>query len=84
MENADAYLTADVSKINEDDDSMKILMEEEQETVKYQNTLKLDVKNISKNQKKYGYQNMKLFMLHFLDFCKIIQINLSLYHMVSK
>ena len=48
MENADAYLTADVSKINEDDDSMKILMEEEQETVKYQNTLKVDVENTAK------------------------------------
>ena len=46
MENDDAYLNADASKINKDDDNMKISMEEEQKTVEYQETLKVDVKNI--------------------------------------
>ena len=63
VENSDADLTADASKVNEDNDNMKVSMEEYQETVKYQNTLKLDVENIAKKQ--YGDQYMKLFMLHF-------------------
>ena len=33
VENADVYLTADASKINEDDYNMKISMEEYQEAV---------------------------------------------------
>ena len=33
--NADAHLTADASKIKEDDEILNISMEEEQETVKY-------------------------------------------------
>ena len=92
--NYDAYLTADAGKIHEGNDNMNISMEEDQETVKQQNTLRLDVKNIVKTKKKYGDQYMKLFMPHFLkkqicsknilDLCKKIQINLSLYHLVSK
>ena len=51
VENFDADLTADVGKINEDNENMNISMEEDQETVKYQNTLKVDVKNITKSKK---------------------------------
>ena len=51
VENAGVDLTAGEGKINEDDYNMKISTEEEQETVKYQNTLKLDVENITKNKK---------------------------------
>ena len=40
-------------------------MEEEQESVEYQETLKVDVENIAKNKIKQGDQYMKLFMLHF-------------------
>ena len=50
VENFDADLTADVGKINKDNENMNISMEEDQETVKYQNTLKVDVKNIVKSQ----------------------------------
>ena len=50
MKNADAYLTADAGKIIEYNDNMNISMEEAQETVKYQKTLKEDVENISKNK----------------------------------
>ena len=49
--NYDAYLTTDESKIDEDNDNMNISLEEEQDTVEYQETLKADVKNISKNNK---------------------------------
>ena len=52
VENSDADLTGYASKINEDNDNMKISMEEDQETVKYQNALKVDVKNITKNKTK--------------------------------
>ena len=33
--------------------------------MEYQETLKIDVKNIAKNKKQYGDQYMKLFMLDF-------------------
>ena len=47
--NSDTYLPADGSKINEDDNNMNISMEGNQETMKYQNNLKVDVKNITNN-----------------------------------
>ena len=51
--NSHADLTVDASKTNEEDEIMKIPMEEEHGTVKYQNTLKVDVENIAqKNQMK--------------------------------
>ena len=65
MVNADAYLNADASKINEDDKKMNISMEEEQETVEYKNTLKVDTKNISKTPPKTGHKYMKLLMINF-------------------
>ena len=43
VENTDAYLTADASKFNKDDDDMKISEKEEQKNVEYQETLKIDV-----------------------------------------
>ena len=43
VENADADLTEDASKINIENKNINISVEEEQETVKYQNTLKVDV-----------------------------------------
>ena len=43
VENADADLTEDASKINIENKNISISVEEEQETVKYQNTLKVDV-----------------------------------------
>ena len=33
--------------------------------MEYQETLKIDVKNIAKNKKQYGDQHMKLFMIDF-------------------
>ena len=57
-ENSDSDLTADESIINEDDENMIISMEEYQNTVEYQDTMKVDVKNISKNQKKYIETNI--------------------------
>ena len=56
-ENSDADLTEDASKTNKEDYDMNISDKEEQRTVKYQVTLKIDVKSIN---------NMKLLMLHFL------------------
>ena len=50
MANSDEYLTEDASKMNEYDDSMKISMEEEHNNVEYQEILKVDVENISKNK----------------------------------
>ena len=93
VENDNAYLTLYSDKINEEDDNMKISMEEDHETVEYQETLKLDVKNIAKNKNKYGDQYMKLFIIHFLrktiffqnlfqTHVKIIQIGLNFYHMI--
>ena len=48
--NVDVDLTTDSSKINEGNDNMNITMEEDQDTVEYKNTLKFDVKNISKSK----------------------------------
>ena len=48
--NADAYLTAYANKINEDYENMNITEKEDQNTVEYQETLKIDVKNINKNK----------------------------------
>ena len=41
-------------------------MEEEHKIVEYQETMKVDVKNIPKKTKTYGDQYMKLLMLHLL------------------
>ena len=46
--NTDLYLSADASKINEDDDNINISMGKYHETVEYQETLKVDVKSIAK------------------------------------
>ena len=48
MVNADSDLNADASKISEDDYSMNISVKGEQKNVEYQETLKIDVKNINK------------------------------------
>ena len=66
--NADAGVTADVSKMNEDDDKMIISMGKEQKTLEYQETMKVDVKNITKNPKIHGDQYIKLLLLNFLKF----------------
>ena len=50
VENSGSDLTAYASKIIEDNYNMKISMKEEQKTVEYQETLKVDVKNITKNK----------------------------------
>ena len=49
VENDGADLTADASKTNEEYDDIQILEKEEQNTVVYQDTLKIDVENIEKN-----------------------------------
>ena len=49
--NAGADLTSDSGKTNEKYDSINILEKYEQKTVKYQETLKMDVENIDKNIK---------------------------------
>ena len=51
MENADAGLATDGGKINERNDNMNIPMEEERNSVQYQETYKLYVKNIIKTKK---------------------------------
>ena len=60
-----SYVAAESNKINEDNDEIIISMEEEQKTLEYQETMKVDVENISKN--KHGDQYMELFQLHFLN-----------------
>ena len=42
-------------------------MGEDQKTLEYQETMKLDVENISRNKKLNEYQYIRLFMLHFLQ-----------------
>ena len=44
--NTDSSLTADATKINEDDYDVKISKKAEENNVGYQETLKIDVKNI--------------------------------------
>ena len=65
-ENVDADVAEYASKIDEDDYNIIISMKEEQKTLGYQETMKVDVKNIAKNLKTYGDQYMKLLMLRFL------------------
>ena len=65
VENSDAFLTADASKINEEYENMNLSEKEDQNTVVYQETLKIDVKNINKKLIKHGDQYIKLSMLHF-------------------
>ena len=50
--NVDADLTVDESKINSNDVNMEISEKEEQNTVEYQETLRIDVKNIDKSKNK--------------------------------
>ena len=51
VDNADAGLATDGGKINERNDNMNIPMEEERNSVQYQETYKLYVKNIIKTKK---------------------------------
>ena len=92
-ENADADLTADANKINEDYDNMIIPIEEEQNTVEYQETMKLYVKNIAKKSIwipiyeviHAPFLNILIFFHKlFKTYVKTIQVNLSFYHMNSK
>ena len=51
VEHSDADLTSDASKTNEEDDYIDISEKENQKNVGYQETLKIDVKNIDKTIK---------------------------------
>ena len=51
MPNDEEDLTTYASKINEEDDDMSISYQEKKNTVGYQETLKIDVKNINKHIK---------------------------------
>ena len=51
LENTDENLNEHASKTIEEDDNTNILEKEDQKTVGYQETLKIDVKNIAKNIK---------------------------------
>ena len=64
--NADSDVTADASKVSENYDNMIFSMKKDQKTFEYQETMRLDVKNIAKNKKTNGDQYMKLLMLRFL------------------
>ena len=48
--NSDVDLTADASKISEDDDDMNISVKKEHKTVEYQETFEIDAVNIAKNK----------------------------------
>ena len=91
--NDDADVNVEADKIYEDNNYMIISMEDEQNTLEYQETMKVDVENTSP-KKTYGDQYMQLFMLNFLQKQKnplefltnveIIQTNLSSYRIKSK
>ena len=80
MENADADLTANASKFNEYHDNIIISMEEEHKIVEYQETMKVDVKNIPKNKNIWrpiyevidasSFEETDIFAQAFLDLCK--------------
>ena len=73
---------------------MIILVVEEQKTVGYQETMEVDVDNISKKKNIWRpiyegidasfLEETDIFPQHCLDLCKIFQINLSFYNMKSK
>ena len=95
VENANADLTTDASQIYKDNDDMNISETEEHKTVGYQAILIIDVINTNKNIKTIWrliyevigaplFEETNIFTQHFLELCKKIQINLSLYHLISK
>ena len=64
--NAYEYVTAESNKIIEDNNSIIISREEEDNNLEYQETIKVDVKNIAKNKTKIWILIYKIFMLHLL------------------
>ena len=80
-ENVDADVTVDAGKVNEDCDNIIILMEEDQKTLEYQEYMKVDVKNITKNPKNIWepiyevidtsfVEEKNIFLPAFLGLCK--------------
>ena len=51
-------VAAESNKINEDNDEIIISMEEEQKTLEYQETMKVDSENIAKNKQKHVETNI--------------------------
>ena len=70
----DVYLTVDASKTNEEDFYMYISEKEYQKTVEYQETLKVDVKNINKNIKTIWIQIYEVIDAKFLKKLTIFTI----------
>ena len=62
--NTDAGVTAEANKTDEENSEIVISIKEAQKTLEYQETMKVDVKNIAKNKKTYRDQYLKLFTLH--------------------
>ena len=56
--NADDNVNAEANKVDEYNNDMIISMEEEQKTLEYQETMKVDVTNISKNKKEHMDTNI--------------------------
>ena len=94
VENSHAYLTTDSSITNEDDDNMNIPDKEEQKNREISRKFENICHNFDKNIKKIWrpiyevtdeniFEETDILPQHFWTYVKI-QINLSLYHLMSK
>ena len=65
---------------------MFVTMKEEKNNLKYQETINVDIKNISSKKNHFGYQYMKLLMSFSNNIwtnVKRIQMNIRVYHLKS-
>ena len=65
--NYDDDVNAEANEIDDKNKDMVVTMEEDNKTLEYQKTMNLDIENIAIKINHFGYQYMKLLMIHILE-----------------
>ena len=92
--NDDADINEEANKINDNKKEIFVIMKEEKNTFKYQETINVDIESFPVKNNHFGDQYMKLLKIHILKKqnyfekiqtnVQIIQMNLRTYEMKSK
>ena len=64
--NDDTAVNTEANEINDKNKHMAVTIEEENKTLEYQETMNLDIGNLPVQINHFGYQYMKLLMIHIL------------------
>ena len=64
--NDDADVNAKANKFLDKNKDVVVTMKEERNTLKYQESINVDIKTLPVKNNHFGYQYMKLFIIHIL------------------